>query len=410
MKEVNPNIPTIIGGAHATADAVNAINEKSVDFVVSGEGEKVIVPLLEAISKKRPLDDVPNISYIDPKGKKIVKSVTVYSDVNSLPFPDRDLFPMEKYFLAGERHGGKLSEGVRSASILTSRGCPFSCNFCSAYDVFGKKLRIRTAESVIDEIDELISVYKVNDIYLTDDQFLADGKRVVEILDRIISRNYGISMDAPNGLSPWLLTDEIMKRMKQAGFWRVNFAIESGNEWVLKNIINKPVKLGKLPELVLLAKKYGLAVGAFLVVGNVAENAIESFEQMKDSFTLMRKLGIRRPIVSYLSPHIGSVAYDVVHRKGYIDKSYEDNDYNKPAIATPLWTKDELEQFVTIQYLLCVVHGKLIYWPIKLFTHDGVLVKQRHRLLFYLISQLKNLKGSLRNRVRELRALSCGKL
>ncbi len=136
------------------------------------------------------------------------------------------------------------------------------------------------------------------------------------------------------------------------------------------------------------------------MVGNVGENAIETFEQMKDSFTLMRKLGIRHPTVSYLSPHIGSVAYDVVRRKGYIDESYEDNDYNRPVIETPLWTKDELEQFVTIQYLLCVVNGKKLFWPVKFFAQEwgGFLVKQRYRFLFYLISKYRNVKASIEGR------------
>ena len=246
----------------------------------------------------------------------------------------------------------------------------------------------------------LFLLYRVNDIYLTDDQFLADRKRVSEILDRIISRNYGISFDAPNGLSPWLLTDEIIKKMKQAGFWRINIAIESGNEWVLKNIVNKPVKLDKLPELILIAKKYAIDVSAFLVVGNVAENAIETFDQIKDSFDLMRKLGIRRPTVSYLSPHIGSVAYDVVRRKGYIDESYQDNDYDRPVISTSLWTKEELEQFVAIHKLLCLVNGKLLYWPINLFSQEwgGFLLNQRHRFLFHLISKLREIKVFIEGR------------
>lgn len=400
VKEVNPDIPVIVGGAHATADAANCVKEKSIDFVVSGEGEQVIVPLLEAISNKRSFNDIPNISYIDSNGNKVVKPITLYSDVNSLPFPDRELFPMENYFSARERHGKEFPEGTRSASILTSRGCPYGCNFCSASDVFGKKVRVRTAQSVIDEIDELISVYHVNDVYLSDDQFLVNRQRVVEILDKIIARNYKISFDAPNGLSPWLLNEEIIQKMKQAGFGQINLAIESGNEWVLKNIINKPVKLDRLPEVVALCKKYGMNVSAFLVVGNVSEKAIETFEQMKDSFQLMRKLGIRRPVVSYLSPHIGSVAYDVVRRKGYIDESYEDNDYNRPVIETPLWTRNELERFVTIQYLLCVVNGKRLLWPFKMFAQEwgGILVKQRYKLLCYLISIYRRAKDYVRGR------------
>lgn len=393
VKDVAPKVPVIVGGAHATADAANVISEKSVDYVVSGEGEGVIVPLLKAIADKAPVAGIPNISFRNPDGTTTVKPVTIYADVNALPFPERALFPMEKYFLAMERHGNKLAEGTRSASLLTSRGCPFRCNFCSAYDVFGRRVRIRSAESVMAEIDELVGVYRANDVYLTDDQFLADKTRVMEILDGIISRNYGITFDAPNGLSPWLLSDELLGKMKQAGFWRINIAIESGNEWVLKNIVNKPVKLDTLPELMILAKKHGLVVQAFLVVGNVSENAVETFEQIRDSFALMRKLGVHFPTVSYLSPHIGSTAYDVAVQKGYLDKSYEDSDYDRPVITTPLWTKAELEQFVTIQLILCSVQGHLLLWPVKLLALEwaGFLVKQRHALLFFLYSRLKGL-------------------
>ncbi|MBN2065492.1 MAG: B12-binding domain-containing radical SAM protein, partial [Candidatus Thermoplasmatota archaeon] len=328
-------------------------------------------------------------------GRKVLKPVSVYTDVNALPFPDRELFPMEKYFATRGRHGKEYSEETRSASLLTSRGCPYRCNFCSASDVFGKKIRNRTPESVITEIDELVSVYGVNDIYLSDDQFLANRDRVIAILDLIITRNYGVTFDAPNGMSPWLLDEEIIIKMKKAGFYQIHLAVESGNEWVLKNIVNKPVKLDKLPEVVELGRKHGLAVSAFLVVGNVGETAIETFEQMEDSFKLMRDLGIRHPTVSFLSPHVGSVAYDVVCRKGYIDETYLDNEYNRPVIETPLWTKAELERFVTIQYMLCVIHGKRLFWPIKVFAQEwgGVLKRRRHQLLFNIITGYRAIKA-----------------
>jgi len=398
VKEAKPDIPVIVGGAHASAAPEKVIENESIDYVVVGEGEEIILPLLNAIGNKSGVGSIPNVCYINEEGEKVIKPVTVYSNVNHLPFPARHLFPIEKYISSGERHGGRLEKGVRSLSILTSRGCPFNCNFCSAYNVFGKKLRCRSANSVLDEIDEMVNLYRVNDIYLTDDQFLAGQKRVIEILEGIASRDYQLTLDAPNGLSPWMLNEEILMKMKKAGFLRIPLAIESGNEWVLKNIINKPVKLDMLPDLVSMARKHKLQVSAFLVVGNVSENAIETFDQMEDSFDLIRKLGIRYPTVSYLSPHIGSTAYDVVTRRGYIDKTYKDDDYDKPCISTPLWSSAKLERFILVQRLLCVIEGKVLLLPIKWFVQHwgGIMLKERYFVMYNFILLMKRLKSFFR--------------
>ena len=184
--------------------------------------------------------------------------------------------------------------------------------------------------------------------------------------------------------------------MKAVGFWRVNLAVESGNEWVLKNIINKPVNLKKLPEVVRLARENALEISAFIVVGNISENAVETFAQMKDSFDLMRKLNIGSFSVSYLSPHAGSEAYDVVQKMGYLTEEYDDNYYSNPSIASPLWTTRELEAFVEVQRVLCFVEDTPLAWPVKLFTLNlgGLLLNQRYRVMYFLINFYGNVKSS----------------
>lgn len=398
VKEVQPNTPVVVGGAHATADPQGVLDNKSIDYVVVGEGEEIMLQLLDAIENNEDIGSIPNLCYVNEAGEKIIKPVTFFPDVNSLPLPARHLLPTEEYIVAGERHGGFLAKGSRSISIMTSRGCPFNCNFCSAYDVFGKALRTREVDSVLGEIDELVNKYKVNDVYLADDQFLAPRNRVIEILDGIISKNYGITLDAPNGLSPWLLTEEILIKMKRAGFWRVCLAIESGNTWVLKNIIDKPVKLGNLPELTKLIRKCGLEVTAFLVVGNVSEDHIETFEQMEDSYSLMRELKIRNPVISILSPHIGSNAYDALVRKGYLSEDYVDDDYQKPTFSTPLWSAEELERFVVVQSMLTRSEGMSLFWPLRFFVgkYSGPLLKQRYWIAFAVISLFRPLERVLR--------------
>jgi len=394
VKESMPEVPVIVGGAHVTAAPESVLDDKSINYAVVGEAEDIIVPLLEAMERGDDVEKIDNVCYIDKQGKKIVKPVNAYPDVTTLPFPARHLFQVEKYITAGERHGGDLAKGVRSLNILTARGCPFKCNFCSAYQSFGHRLRNRPVESILEEVDELVNRYKVNDIYLTDDQFLADRKRVIRILEDITSRNYNLTLDAPNGLSPWLITEEILIKMKKAGFNRVQLAVESGDEWVLKNIINKPVKIDRLPEVVSLSRKHGLEVGVFLVMGNVSENAVETFDQMETSFKLMRRLGIRWPVVSYLSPHLGTEVYEVAYRKGYIDDNYLDEDYDKPCISTPLWSNTELQRFVWVQRALCLTEGHFLFFWVKYFVQwkKNIMLKERYAVLYQFISAYRVLR------------------
>lgn len=399
IKSVNKNIKVIFGGAHATAEPEKVLINKNVDFVVLGEGENAIVPLLKAIEKGKQLDTLESIAFRNRESEIILKPRKTFVDVNNLPYPARHLFQMEKYFSAGQRHGMRKSKGIkyRSISILTSRGCPFKCSFCSAYQLFGRKYRTRDAEDVLNEIDELVNVYKAEDIYLADDQFLLNQKRIFNILDGIIDRNYNVTIDAPNGISPWLLNEKIIRKMKKAGFRKIRLAIESGNKLVLKDMINKPVKTDKLPEIVSILRKYKLEVNAFIVVGNISNNRVETFSQMKDTFELMRKLKIRRPVVSYLSPHPGSAIFEIAKNKGYMkEEDYLDDYYNEPSISTSFWSKEELKIFVRVQRILCVSDDKVILLPIKILAKHfkGFLLMGRYKLIYclYLIAKKLGLK------------------
>ncbi|MBF0444327.1 MAG: B12-binding domain-containing radical SAM protein [Magnetococcales bacterium] len=395
VKSIDQEIVVVIGGAHATADPKGVLQDHNIDYVVIGEGENVILPLIDAIGSGGDFANLSGISYRHEE-QVVVRPAVKMVDVNTIPLPARHLFPMEKYFKAGERHGiAHQGEGFRSASVLTERGCPFDCNFCSSYQIFGKALRYRNADDILAEIDQLVTEYKINDLYLADDQFLADRKRAIKILDGIIDKNYGLHLDAPNGLSPWMINDEVLKKMKQAGFWRLSLAIESGNEWVLQNIIKKPVKLHLLPDLVDKANNLGFEINAFLVVGNVSEDAVETFEQIQDSFDLMKKLKIHNLHVSYLSPHKGTEVYEIALKKGYLAHSFEDTFYNRPKLETPLWTRKQLELFVTIQRLLCLTNDSLLFLPLRMFASSwgGFLLNVRYKIIFGLYTMFRSLKA-----------------
>lgn len=349
-KEVNRAIKVIMGGAHPTAAPEMVLKDENVDAVVLAEGDNTIIPLLEALTKGTDLGAVDGIGYRDSDGKQIIHEKTMQiPDIDSLPFPARHLVPMEKYFKLNFRHGG-INKRDRATSMISSRGCQYYCNFCTAFKVFTRTPRIRSVDSVIAEIDHLVQTYGVNEIYFEDDQLLAKRKHTIKILDKMIERNYNLAWDTPNGISSWILNEEVIQKMKQSGCYRVNLAIESGNQWVLENIINKPVKLELIPEIVRLIRKYDMEVGTFIVVGNIGDKGVETLDQVSDSFRFARKLGVR-PFVSYLTPYPGAEVLRVAEDNNYLISGFkwEDLVITKQNITTPLWTPEELNKHVEME-------------------------------------------------------------
>ena len=143
------------------------------------------------------------------------------------------------------------------------------------------------------------------------------------------------------------MTENIIEKMKKAGCYRVNLALESGNQEVLKHIINKPVKLDDVPELVRLIRKHKMEVGTFLVVGNIAHNRVETLEEIRDSFRFCRRIRVR-PHVSYLTAYPGSEVLEIAEKEGYLIPGFDWDDLCsvKQQLQTPQWTPEELRRVV----------------------------------------------------------------
>lgn len=377
VKEVDPNIVVIFGGAHATSATESVIADPNVDAVVLGEGDNVIVPLLKRIEAGEDLLKLDGVAYRDDKGAPIViNKITQIEDLDELPFPARHLLPMEKYFSAGVRHGG-ASKGQRAASMITSRGCQYRCNFCTAFKVFTRKPRMRSIENVLTEIDELVTKYKIDEIFFEDDQIIAKQRRAGDLFDAIA--RFKLHWDTPNGVSPWLLTDEIIGKMAASGCYRVNIAIESGNQWVLDNIIDKPVKLKDVPRVVESIRRHGMEVGTYLVVGNIGRNAIETLEQVKDSFRFARMLKVQ-PHTSLLTAYPGSETLEIAEKRGYLvpDFDWDNLIIQKFQLQTPLWTPQQLMALVERERVITHIWGhicfprKALQTIIRRLTYDPV--------------------------------------
>ncbi|KOR32366.1 hypothetical protein TI05_07745 [Achromatium sp. WMS3] len=400
VKEVDNNIVVIFGGAHPTSAPESVLEDYCVDVVVLGEGENVIALLIRCIEANSDLRQLDGIAFRDKIGNPcVIQKTTTIDNLDDLPFPARHLLPMEKYFAAGIRHGG-LGKGKRAVSMITSRGCQYRCNFCTAFKVFTRRPRMRSIENVLSEIDELINKYQIDEIFFEDDQIIAKQRRAGDLFDGIANR-YKLYWDTPNGVSPWLLNDKILEKMKAAGCYRVNIAIESGNQWVLDNIINKPVKLNKIPELVKTIRRHNMEVGVFLVIGNISHDAVETLDQIKESFAFCRKLKVF-PHASLLTAYPGSEVLEIAKEKGYLIPNFDWDNLiiQKSQLQTPLWTPQQLVKLSEVEKLktrwwvmLCSPLDTLHYLMLR-FMHDPVFTFQKvinfvytsfNRLIFKLM-------------------------
>lgn len=352
-KKVSQDILVIMGGAHPTVAPEIVLEDKNVDFVVLGEGENTIVGLMNYLKKEVDLRSLDGVAFRE-NGKVVVAPKTKFiMDLDSIPFPARHLLKMDAYSRAGVTHGGFVAR-TPYASVVTSRGCPFQCTFCSAHKVFGRKYRCRSVDNVMEEIEMLVQDYGIKKILIEDDNFTLNARRTEQILDKLIEKKYDLIWDTPNGIAVFTLNEKIIRKIKESGCDRLNLALESGNQYVLDNIIRKPLKLKKVIPLIEFARSIGMNVNVFFVVGMPEE----TIEQIRYTFRFARKMKFYHPHISILTPYPGTEVYEICKEKRYLVEDFNlDNlmitRYN---IETLDWTIEELDNVIKSETRILRIH------------------------------------------------------
>jgi radical SAM superfamily enzyme YgiQ (UPF0313 family) len=179
-------------------------------------------------------------------------------NLDALPFPARDLLPMDKYIPLPNQYKRKPV-----ANLMALRGCPYQCTFCSANAVFGCSLRMRSAQRVYDEIKQLVDTYGIREISFWDDTLTVNKKWLHELCDLIISNHLDITWSCYARVNTVDL--DLLKKMKKAGCWNIFYGIESGNQELLDRI-KKGITLDQIRNAVKLTKKAGIEVrGSFMI-------------------------------------------------------------------------------------------------------------------------------------------------
>lgn len=275
-KENNPKGKVIVGGPHPTTLTNDILtDEPDFDIAVKGEGEITMLELAQGI----PLHDITGIVYRD--GGRIVKNIVrpLVENLDILPFPDREILKVNTYT--------RKIVGNSCTSILTMRGCPFSCAFCCK-DVFGYKVRFRSIENVIGEIKQIKDTYGIRHFLFYDDTFVLHRQRTRLLCEELSKLDiiFRCNGDARHD------TYEDYKILYRAGCREISFGIESGSQKIL-DILKKGVTVEQNKRAITYAKKAGLIIKTYLMIGSPGETEETVLQTMKfieeadpDQFTL----------------------------------------------------------------------------------------------------------------------------
>ena len=317
VKNVDRNIPVVVGGAHPSSMPEHVIRDPNIDFLVVGEGEGTFLDLVKRIDEGASCLDLKG-AWIKVNGKirKNAKREFIMA-LDSIPFPAWHLLPMEKYMEIGQAHGSQKRK--RFASIITSRGCPGTCVFCSIHSVWGYEWRARTPENVVSEIERLVTAYDIREIHFEDDNLTLSKQRIAKICDLIIERGLDISWTTPNGVAVQTIELYLLEKMRKSGCYQLSFGIESGDPYVLRKIIHKPLSLDKVKKVVIWSKKLGIWTHGFFVIGFPGESA----HSIRRTTDFAKETDLDSANFFIATPYPGTPLYSLASSKGSLKEGFD---------------------------------------------------------------------------------------
>jgi len=319
-KEVCPGAKIIFGGPHPTALPEQTLADACVDFVCQGEGELTLLELVHALDTGRDVREVKGL-FLKRHGEAFFTGARPYAeDLDELGIPERELLPtFEKYL--------QLAPGfpylMPWTYLIVGRGCPFNCSFCQPMlkKMFGQKVRMRSPEKVVEEMVYLVERYGVKSLYFADDTFVTNTNWVKNVCAGIKEKgiNKKIVWMAQTNVNT--LTDDMARSMHDAGCVFLAFGVESGNERILKEVMNKNQNREQIKTAFRICRDNGMLSEAALIIG-CAEDSVET---INDTVSLVREIDPDIVDLHYMTPTPGSELYSryldsqILEYKGWAD-------------------------------------------------------------------------------------------
>lgn len=299
VKAINPATVTVMGGPHATALPEEALKTGWIDIAVIGEGEYGMLDICNALSEKEvDFSDIKGIAYKDKTTIKRTPAREKIAALDELPFPSYDLLPLMKKYNPPP-HWGKKG---RFASVITSRGCPYGCMFCSVTGDWGRRYRFRSADNVLDELELLNKKYDVRYISFRDSVFTLYKRRVKEICKGMIERNLKLTWNCNGRVNE--VNEETLSWMKKAGCKAIQFGLESGNEEILSRF--KKLDKAKIVKAIEITNKAGIESHGYFMFGLPGETNAT----MNDTIAFAKSLKLHSAGFTSATPFPGSELWD----------------------------------------------------------------------------------------------------
>jgi radical SAM superfamily enzyme YgiQ (UPF0313 family) len=344
---------------------------KDVDIVVRSEGEYTALD----IAMGKPLSEIDGITYRNDE-KEIIKNKprARIENLDELPIPARHLFPHKLY-----RPGAFFNTGVKNnqaITMLTSRGCPNLCTYCSSVHFWGTKVRFRSAQNIVNEVEYLMKTYDTKQIAILDDMFTAHIPRLKEFCNIIIEKKIKVRWWCYSRVTA--LNKNLMALMKKAGCYALNFGIESGNEEVIKRI-KKNITKEKAWEVFSAAKELDILIHASFMVGLPGDTR----DTVMDTINWAIKLNPHVPLFCITTPFPGTELYFEALEKGWMDhiKSWDDAGLHMKT----KYHNDDLSA-EDIYELYKLAQKKFFYRPQFFWTTFKRLIRHPNEIKGYLYS------------------------
>lgn len=304
IKESAPKVKIVVGGAHINAVKERSLYTKDIDYAIYGESEEAFAELLKAIETNGDVSKIRNLVYRHG-GKVVINPARPFiQNLDELPFPAWDLLKLEDYI------DPAIFNGIHMG-VMTARGCPWNCIFCSSGVIWGHKVRFRSAENVADELQYIVEKLGITNVMFYDDTFTVDKKRFLKICKEMVKRKLNLRYYCQ--LRVDTIDEEVANGLAESGCITAALGIESGDEEILKTL-KKGYKKNRAYKAVAALKAAGVPILASYIIGSPGD----THESIKKTFEFAKELDTDQAKFMICTPFPGTELFDMAVKKGIL--------------------------------------------------------------------------------------------
>jgi anaerobic magnesium-protoporphyrin IX monomethyl ester cyclase len=383
VKEKFPDIKIVFGGAHPTVMTRQTMSHPEVDFVVLSEGETTFPLLVQAIENGGGWESIDGLAYkregdivINPKSKFV-------QNLDEIPFPRRDLLPMENYFQAREPHGSATR--ARWTTMIATRGCPYGCTFCNTPQIWQRRWRARSPINVVDEIESLKRTYGVGEIHFEDESLTTNQEWFKDFCRELRDRRLDIIWQTSNGVRAESINSETLDLMIASGCTHITIAAESGSARILKDVMQKRLDLGAVKNAARLAGKKRIRIACYFMLGLPNEKKSDVLRSIRLAVSLAY-WGVDEVVFSIYSPLPGSKLLQRLEREGkvrVVEEFFEDLTPHGDMLVSKSYSEFISDrQVVGLKYLgySGFYLTKIIFHPFKVLRTISNIISGRQEI------------------------------